>query len=151
MLKKQNRITKNKEFLKIFKTVRPYYTEHLVLRIVKQNQKLKIKNQKYGDPLFTNKDDRRYKTGQSRFGFVVSNKIDKRAARRNGLKRRIRAVIEANLINIREGYDVVIQVKKPFNHPYNYSEIERKVLKGLQSSGIMGRVETNHKKINDHR
>lgn len=44
----------------------------------------------------------------SRFGFVVSTKIAKKANVRNLLKRRLRAIIGAHLKQLAPGYDVVI-------------------------------------------
>lgn len=132
MLKKQNRITENKEFLKMFKTVRPYHTEHMVFRCAKRNPNKLLNNQNHNSSFLI-----RNSGLHSRFGFVVSNKIDKRAARRNGLKRRIRVVIEANLSNMADEYDIVIQVKQPFNYPYNYAQIRDEVSTGLKKISIL--------------
>ena len=52
------------------------------------------------------------KLGISRFGFVVSKKIDKRAAVRNRAKRFFRAYIEENLEKIKLGYDFLFILKK---------------------------------------
>lgn len=140
MLKKSNRITKNIEFLHIFKTVRPMHTEHLTFRIAKRNPNFKALNPKQ----IPNSNVKNSKNLQPtnynlipRFGFVISNKIDKRATRRNALKRRIRAVIEENLSQIPEGIDVVFQVKKPFDYPYDYIIIKEEVLSGLVRLGIV--------------
>src|SRR5476649_2893933 len=43
----------------------------------------------------------------SRFGFVVSKKIDKRATIRNRVKRQVRVCIENNLDKIKDGYDLL--------------------------------------------
>jgi ribonuclease P protein component len=48
----------------------------------------------------------------SRFGFVVSKKIDKRATARNRIKRQIRVCIETNLDKIKPGYDMLFLLKK---------------------------------------
>ena len=48
------------------------------------------------------------KTNTSRFGFVISTKVDKRAVVRNLLKRRLRAIIRASLPMIIPGFDVMI-------------------------------------------
>lgn len=50
--------------------------------------------------------------GLSRFGFVVSKKIDKRAVVRNKAKRFFRAYIEDNLKTIKPGYDFLFILKK---------------------------------------
>ena len=48
----------------------------------------------------------------SRFGFIVSKKIDKRATVRNTVKRKIRICIEANLYKIKPGHDMLFILKK---------------------------------------
>jgi ribonuclease P protein component len=48
----------------------------------------------------------------SRFGFVISTKIDKRATVRNRLKRQIREVIRLKLAKIPAGYDIMLVPKK---------------------------------------
>ena len=48
----------------------------------------------------------------SRFAFVVSKRIDKRAVVRNSLKRKIRSCIEQIFDNIETGYDFVFYPKQ---------------------------------------
>jgi len=48
----------------------------------------------------------------SRFGFVISTKIDKRATVRNRLKRQIREIIRLKLAKIPQGYDIMLVPKK---------------------------------------
>jgi len=48
----------------------------------------------------------------TRFGFVVSKKLDKRAVVRNRLKRRLSSAAEKILKNITKGKDIVIISKK---------------------------------------
>lgn len=47
-------------------------------------------------------------TGDSRFGFIISKKIDKRAVVRNRLKRKMAKFIEERLPKINQGFKVVI-------------------------------------------
>jgi len=140
MLKKQNRITQNKDFLRMFKAVRPYHTEHLTFRIAKRNPNFKTLNPKQiPNSNFNNTKNLKPVTCNfnSRFGFVISNKIDKRAARRNAIKRRLRAVIEENLSQIPDGIDLVVQIKKPFDYPYDYFYIRQEMLSGLRKTGVI--------------
>lgn len=116
MLKKENRLQKEKEFSRVFKGSRPIYTENLVLRFVKQPQVLKP---------------------DTRFGFVISNKINKLATRRNALKRQLRAVIQDQLSNIKVGYNVVITVKSDFDYPYYQDSIRKQVEEGLKKAGLL--------------
>lgn len=48
---------------------------------------------------------------ESRFGFVVSLRISKKATRRNRLKRQLREIVRLELPRIRPGYDVMVMVK----------------------------------------
>jgi ribonuclease P protein component len=48
----------------------------------------------------------------SRFGFIVSKKIDKRATVRNRIKRQVRVCIETNFSKIIPGYDMLFILKK---------------------------------------
>jgi ribonuclease P protein component len=48
----------------------------------------------------------------SRFGFIISKKIDKRAVIRNRTKRVIRSCIEEMLKKIKQGYDMLFILQK---------------------------------------
>lgn len=50
--------------------------------------------------------------GLSRFSFIISKKIDKRAVVRNKTKRKIRSVIEEMLDSVGKGRDFVFYLKK---------------------------------------
>ena len=52
------------------------------------------------------------KEGVSRFGFVASKKIDKRATVRNRIKRVLRSCIEGNMSSIKAGYDLLFILRK---------------------------------------
>lgn len=52
------------------------------------------------------------KLEHSRFGFVISTKIDKRASVRNRLKRQMREIIRLKLAKIPQGYDIMLVPKK---------------------------------------
>ncbi len=84
MLKKKYRLLKETKFNK--KNI--YNSPFFVLKIAKNGESL------------------------SRFGFVVSKKIDKRATVRNGIKRKIRVCIEVNFDKIKPGYDMLFILKK---------------------------------------
>ena len=47
----------------------------------------------------------------SRFGFIISTKISKKAVIRNRIKRIMAEVIRKNLVNIKNGYDVLFLIK----------------------------------------
>lgn len=93
MLKKRNRLAK--AFLRGERTITsPFY----ILKIKKNGELV------------------------SRFGFIVSKKIDKRAIVRNRIKRKMRFCIEQNLDKIIKGYDFLFILKKNIEKE-NYCEI----------------------------
>lgn len=47
----------------------------------------------------------------NRYGFVVSKRVDKRASKRNEIKRKVRQCIEAQKEQIKTGYDMLVIVK----------------------------------------
>lgn len=72
----------------------------------------------------------------SRFGFIVSKKIDKRAVVRNSLKRNVRACVEELFDKIKPGYDLLFLVSKDAIGK-NHSEVCREVNKSLVSGKII--------------
>ncbi|MBU1132494.1 ribonuclease P protein component [Patescibacteria group bacterium] len=93
MLPKTNRITKQKEFDRFFgknfHQVRGINlsSSHLILKYYPNNRTV------------------------SRFGLLVSNKIDKRATARNRIKRQLRESIHLNLPNFKTNIDALIIAK----------------------------------------
>ncbi len=74
MLPKKNRIRKKKEIEKIFKRGRTFKEASLVLKTMRND------------------------LGVNRFGFIVSQKVAKKANIRNKIKRRLREIIRLNLL-----------------------------------------------------
>ena len=48
----------------------------------------------------------------ARIGFVVSQKVSKKAFLRNKIKRRLREIVKINLSNLEPGYDLIFFTKK---------------------------------------
>jgi len=136
VLKKENRLTAEKDFGRVFKGSRPVHTQNLTFRVAKRMSKSEIRNPKQikNSNLEKLKAESQ-KLEASRFGFVISNKISKLATRRNALKRQLRAIIEKELPNIKPGYDVVIMVKLDFGYPYEQKAIKEQVVDGLRKAG----------------
>ena len=88
MLVKDFRLTNQKEFERVYKSSRPIWGRYISIRS-SQNQK-----------------------GQTRFGFVISNKTVPKATARNRAKRQFRAIINDWLGKIKTGYDVIIVLKQ---------------------------------------
>lgn len=86
MLPKENRLKKKKDFENVFKEGRGFRENFLFLKIKKN--KLKI----------------------SRFGFVVSKAVCKKAVLRNQLKRRLREALRPKLKQIKPAIDGVFVV-----------------------------------------
>ncbi|NDJ52446.1 MAG: ribonuclease P protein component [Chloroflexi bacterium] len=59
----------------------------------------------------------------SRFGIVVSKRVDQRAVVRNRVRRRIRAALAALLPSVSPGYDVVV-IAYAAAAPASYHELE---------------------------
>jgi len=114
MLAKSNRLQKDKDFSKVFRSSRPVFAGNLNLRAMKRSD-----------------------IGPSRFGFVISNKIEKRATRRNGLKRRLRAAVRELTPSIKTGLNIVITVKQNYNYPYNYIEIKTDLKSACAKIGLL--------------
>ena len=108
MLKKLHRITKKSDFDKFFganfKKAKGFSASSNCLILKSLNNDLKI----------------------SRFAFVISTKIDKRATKRNLVKRRLREIIRLNLKNMKSGYDILIIAKKGIVEK-SYQELEKEL------------------------
>lgn len=113
MLKSQNRIRKDKEFKKVFRFSKPQVSNNLLVRSAKNGFNF------------------------SRFGFVISNKIDKRATRRNALKRRLRSLASLTLNQVNPGYDIIIMVRQSYSYPFDFEAIKKDFIDALKKSGVV--------------
>lgn len=84
MLKKLNRLTKQKDFEKIFKKGRSVYDSNLGIKVLKND------------------------LSENRYGIIISAKVSKKAVERNRIKRLIREIIKKENINLKNGNDIVI-------------------------------------------
>lgn len=117
MLKKENRLQKEKDFGRVFKNSRPISTEHLSIRARMIG----------GDK-------------PVRFGFVISNKVNKLATRRNALKRQLREIARGLISELRTGYDVVVVVRSDFSFPYDQAQIRSELEAGLGKAGMVNKI-----------
>jgi ribonuclease P protein component len=83
MLPKQNRLKKKKDFELAFKKGKSFKDGFLALRAAQNNLEI------------------------SRFAFVVSKRVSKKAVVRNKIRRRLSSVAEKEIKNIKNGLDVV--------------------------------------------
>lgn len=72
----------------------------------------------------------------SRIGFIVSQKISKKAVIRNRIKRRLREIIRLNLPIIKSGYDFVFFTKKGIEDK-QFSEIKNEVEKLIKRAKLI--------------
>ena len=86
MLKKEYRLTKNKDFDKVFKEGRYYHNQNLLIKCLPND------------------------LAYTRFGILVSTKVSKKAVVRNKIKRQIRAILALQLPFLKSGKDVVFVV-----------------------------------------
>ncbi|MFA6537693.1 MAG: ribonuclease P protein component [Patescibacteria group bacterium] len=111
MLNKKNRINKKTEIDRFFGLGfgkdggKNFSNEFFVLKIIKR------------------KTDK-----PSRFGFVVSNKVDNRATQRNLLKRRLRAIARKYLTKLQDGTEIMI-IAKPAGKKADLQTLEKEFLK----------------------
>lgn len=110
MLPKPNRLRNKKDFDKVFKEGRGFKEGLLYLKF--RNNNLEI----------------------SRFGFIVSQKVSKKAVVRNKLKRRIREIIKGT--KIKKGLDVVLITTSGLENK-DFPELAETVNKVLTKAGII--------------
>ena len=114
MLSKINRIKKKKDFERIFKNSKIFKGNLFIFRTMKNN------------------------LGLNRFGFVVSQKISKKATLRNKTRRRLTEAISPEIENIRIGTDLVI-IALPGIEKKGFSEIREAIKSMLIKSRLMAR------------
>jgi len=88
MLPKENRVSSDFDFKRIRRLGSPYHSPYFSLTVLKE---------KDADP--------------SRFGFVISSRVSKRAVKRNRIKRLIRTEVEELLPRLAPGYWAVFWIK----------------------------------------
>jgi ribonuclease P protein component len=74
----------------------------------------------------------------TRTGFVVSQKVSKKAILRNKIKRRLREIMKINLPNLKPGYDLIFFTKKGIIEK-NFLEIKDTVEQILKKAKLICR------------
>ena len=106
MLPQINRIKKKKDFEKIFKNSKSFKSSLFIFRISKND------------------------LGLNRFGFVVSQKVSKKAVIRNKVRRRLAEIMRAQTGKIKNGTDLVI-IALPIIGKKEFVEIRETTEKSL--------------------
>ena len=112
MLIKEKRIKKRKDFEIIFRNSKSLKNNLFVLRVAKNNLQI------------------------SRFGFVVSQKVSKKATVRNKVRRRLVAAIKAEEKNIKSGSDLVFIALSGIEKK-EFLEIKEAINKALIRVGVL--------------
>lgn len=72
----------------------------------------------------------------SRFGFLVSKKVSKKAVERNTIRRRLQACVQECLSSVVSGYDVLI-VAQPSSIDQSKQELCDQVIKAFRQKGLL--------------
>lgn len=112
MLPKENRLKKKKDFEQVFKEGKGFEEDFLFLKI------------------------RKSKSKETRFGFVVSQKVSKKAVVRNKIKRRLREIIREEIPLIQKGTNGVFVIKKNIVKK-DFQEVRDVIIRLLKKSGIL--------------
>ncbi|OGZ36014.1 MAG: ribonuclease P protein component [Candidatus Portnoybacteria bacterium RIFCSPLOWO2_01_FULL_43_11] len=110
---KKNRLSKKKDFEKVFKEGGYYRQGFISIRTVKNNLKF------------------------NRYGFVVSLKISKKAVVRNKIRRRLSEIVRLKLKEMKPGFDIVV-LTQPGIIGRGYRETEQTLVDLFKKSGIYG-------------
>ncbi len=113
MLSAPNRLRKKRDFDELFKNSKSSGTRNLVFKYKKTDDK---------EPI--------------RIAFIVSNKTEKSAVKRNKVKRQLREIVRKLIEELPTGYDGALIVKKPLL-PLDYKQKEAEVKKVLQRAGML--------------
>jgi len=92
----------------------------------------------YQSPLFGMLVLEKDKKDLTRFGLIVSKKIDKRAVVRNRIRRVVLESVRLSLDKIKNGYLVVFLTKKKLID-LGMREVKREVCLGLKKAGLLNR------------
>lgn len=112
MLPKENQLKKRKDFELVFKKGKGFKGDFLFLKVFKNNLEA------------------------SRFGFIVSSKISKKAVIRNKIKRRLRAIVRQELPVLKKGVDVVVVANSGVENK-DFQAIKKELSKVFISARIL--------------
>jgi len=102
MLPRKNRLVKEREFKTVFKEGQTSVGRFFITRFKKNNLNI------------------------LRFAFVFPVKKEKRATRRNKMKRIFREIVRNNMPNLKQGYDIIFIIKKK-SQESSCSEVEKDI------------------------
>jgi ribonuclease P protein component len=115
MLAKENRIKKKKDFDKLFKKAKSIKTNNFILKILSNSLK------------------------KNRFGFIISQKVAKKAVKRNKIRRNLAVVAKKITNKIKSGTDIVVIALCGIIEK-KQDEIEAEIKKVLEKNKIINNV-----------
>ena len=71
----------------------------------------------------------------SRFAFVISAKVSKKAVIRNKIRRRLREILRPQLNQVKPGFDVMVLVS-PFAKDFDFKELKDSLNSLLKKAGL---------------
>lgn len=112
MLPRPHRLTKEKDFERVYRKGKFFAQDFLICKILENNFNL------------------------TRFGIVVGIKVSKKTTKRNQVKRRLREMVRLKLDKIKKGFDVIVIVKPEIVNK-EYQEIDKIVIKLFKKAGLL--------------
>lgn len=109
MLPKTNRLKKKKDIERVFKNGKGFKEDFLILKVLKND----LEN--------------------SRFAFIVSQKVSKKAVLRNKIRRRLSELVRLKIKEIKKGLDIVL-LALPGLEERNFWETEETINKLFQKA-----------------
>ncbi len=73
----------------------------------------------------------------SRFAIVVSKNFSKSAVNRNRIKRQIKGIINKNIKEIKNGFAIIIYIKKEVKEKINFKETQKEIINLFKKSNIL--------------
>jgi ribonuclease P protein component len=107
-----NRLKNSREFLEVQEKAAKHHCKHFLILIAASDK------------------------GRNRLGITVTKKIDKRAVKRNKIKRRIRDIFRLNQHLLRENFDIIIIARKNAAE-IEYKDTAREILGTLDFKGYL--------------
>ena len=112
MLSRLNRLTRNKDFQRIYDQGQTYRSPYLTIKVLKNELLI------------------------NRFGIVVNKKISKKAVTRNKIKRRIRHLFSKELFQLKPGYDIMV-ITYPKIRDQEYKTIKENLTEVLRKAKLL--------------
>ncbi len=111
MLARENRLKRKKDFEQVFKKGKSFREDFLVLKI------------------------RRSEIGETRFGFIISKKVSKKAVSRNKIKRMLSEAVRLKIDRLKRDADIIL-ISLPGIEKKDSQEINKDIDKLLKRANI---------------